>query len=91
MKIDQQITLKFDPKKYSMGFSFLRRKGEGKYSMWLGLDAKFTVDNSRKFVELCYRFLNNYYTIFPERCRVKQPHKINERWDKMKNEISLSI
>lgn len=88
---NKQITLNFDHRIYSMGFSFIRKRGLGGYGMRLSLDAKFNVDNSRKFIELCYRFLNNYETIFLKNHYVKEPEKISERWNKMKNEISLSI
>jgi len=88
---NKEITFNFSHRKYSIGFSFIRRKGEGGYSIWLSLDASFNIENSRKFIELCYRFLNNYETIFLKRKWVKEPEKISERWNKMKNEISLSI
>jgi len=80
------ITMSFDKRSYALGFTY--RRPVSSNSHWCRLYADFNIPNSKKFIELCARFLDTFDT---EIDVITESNKIDPYWEKLKSEIFVSI
>lgn len=85
------IILKFDRRDYRMQVKVDTNGKLVTFYTWLYWKCDdYSIFNSRRFIELCYKFLNTYSTIRYTKIGIES-RDIRKHWDKLINEVPKSI